>query len=393
MNATILTIGCYPSTGGPSKSVRAFQRALNARIIAWVDPGELAREKLVFESDAVVQSVSYPGLRTLLYPDRSTLGEAEEIIASSDLVSAHLFWRWHCPWLHRAAVRHAVPYWFVPHGGLDPYVFQTNGVIKRLFAKSVAWRFLNEARAVVCSTNGEYQKLRRHLPNAEPFILPWPLDNADIRQRDEASRLRVRQRLGIPDSATCLLFLGRLHRMKRPLETISAVAKTREKNVHLILVGNEFGVSIEDCKRHARSLGIENRVHVIGPVYGDDKREYFDAADVFISLSHRENFNFSAMEALASGLPLILSPGNDISVDLEPLECGWMLSNNDAASEAIEAAAVTPPVLLAAMGNRGREWAERSLRFETFRDRLRSFADRLVATSDGYRYRPPRPRA
>jgi glycosyltransferase involved in cell wall biosynthesis len=272
-------------------------------------------------------------------------------------------------------------------------VFQTNGVIKRLFAKSVAWRFLNEARAVVCSTNGEYQKLRRHLPNAEPFILPWPLDNADIRQRDEASRLRVRQRLGIPDSATCLLFLGRLHRMKRPLETISAVAKTREKNVHLILVGNEFGVSIEDCKRHARSLGIENRVHVIGPVYGDDKREYFDAADVFISLSHRENFNFSAMEALASGLPLILSPGNDISVDLEPLECGWMLSNNDAASEAIEAAAVTPPVLLAAMGNRGREWAERSLRFETFRDRLRSFADRLVATSDGYRYRPPRPRA
>lgn len=378
MKATVLTIGCYPSTGGPSKSVRAFQRALNANVIAWVDPREYSREKLVFEPTAIVRGVEWPALRTVLYPRREDLPAAEELLASSDLVSCHLFWRWHCPWLQAVAGKHRLPFWLVPHGGLDPYVFQTDGIAKRIFAKTVARPFLTSVPAVVCSTRREYEKARRHLPRAEPFILPWPLEEDDIRVRNVTVRHATRSRLGIAESALCLLYLGRLHRMKRPLETISALARSGISNAHLLIVGNEFGVAVEECNAHAKNEGVGDRVHVVGAAFGSSKREYFDAADAYISLSHRENFNFSAAEAMASGLPVILSPGNDLAADLAPIDCGWMLPSIEAAPEAIRAAAELSEASLSDRGRRGKEWAEQTLPFDVFAKKLRGYAAMLA---------------
>lgn len=378
MRTTVLTIGCYPSSGGPSKSVRAFQRALNANVIAWVDPREHAKEALVFQPSAVVRGTEWPPLRSVLYPRSEDLPAAEEIIAASELVSCHLFWRWHCPWLHTIARRHGLPFWLVPHGGLDPYVFRKNGVAKRIFAKTVARPFLTTAPAVVCSTRREYEKARQHLPRAEPFILPWPLEQSDFRIRDEGRRHATRAQLGIPENSLCLLYLGRLHSMKRPLETISALARSGVDNAHLVIVGNEFGITMDDCNAHARREGVSGRVHVVGPAFGNNRHAYFDAADAYISLSHRENFNFSAAEALASGLPVVLSPGNDLASDLVEIDCGWMLHRIEAAPEVIRMASELPVAALADRGRRGKEWAEKSLAFDTFAARLQGYAARLA---------------
>ena len=378
MKAAILTLGCYPSSGGPSKSVRAFQRALDARVIAWVHPEEYAREPLVFESPTVVLGSRLPGLRQLQYPAGPGLAAAAEIVAGSDIVSCHLFWRWHARWLAGLAREQGVPYWLVPHGGLDPYVFQSGRLIKSLFAGVVAKPFLEGARAVVCSTRREWEKLRVRVPRAEPCILPWPLDPGDVRHRDDARRKAVREALGIPENAFCLVYLGRLHTMKRPLETIASLAHTRTANVHLILVGNPYGITMAECEAQARKLGLAGRVHAVGGVFGAAKHDYFDAADAFISLSHRENFNFAATEAMASGLPVILSPGNDLAGALAGLDCGWMLPHVDAAAAAIADAAALTPYQLAAKGQRAREWANESLQFDVFRDRLRAFAARII---------------
>lgn len=379
MNASILTLGCYQSTGGPSRSVKAFQRALNARVVAWVDPVGHAAEQLVFDAAAVVHGLSLPVAKSFLYPRSTDLKAAEEVIATSDFVSCHLFWRWHVPWMAEMSRKHRVPYWLVPHGGLDPYVMQTNGIVKRLFAQTAARRFLNNVSALVCATRREYEKARRFAPDAKPVILPWPLDDADFRSRDADSRLAMRRMLEIPEDARCLMFLGRLHPMKRPLETITALAQSGAASVHLILIGNPFGITEADCSAHASRLGVADRVHVVGPVFGVEKHRYFDAADIFISLSHRENFNFAAAESMAAGLPVILSPGNDLSSDLAEVNCGWLLSRDDMAASAIADAATMPASHLEAMGSRGQRWAEQTLGFDTFQSRLSRAAERLIA--------------
>lgn len=381
MNVTIVAPACFASTGGPAKSIAAFRRALDARVVAWADATAGNQEAMVISADATVRSTTIPGLRTLLYPLAADAQAAAGIVQRSDLVSCHLFWRWYCPWTHAEAGKARVPYWLVPHGGLDPYVFRTNGWAKRMFAATVARPFLRSVNAVVCSTTREYEKARCHVSRAMPCVLHWPLEPDDFRRREDARRQAARKRLGIPEDAFCLVYLGRLHPMKRPLKTIEAVARCSHPDVHLLIVGNEYGVSAADCQAAAERLGIRDRVHVAGAAYGSAKHDFLDAADCFISLSHRENFNFAAAEALASGLPVILSPGNDLGPELSGVDCGWMLPRVELAAEAISAAAATPQPVLRAMGDRGRDWAEQNLQFDTFRARLRAYAGRCIEES------------
>jgi len=385
MKASLLALGLYRSTGGPSKSVVAFQRALAADVVSWVDPVAAACEPQIWDEAGcrvhVVHSSTFPVLRQVCYPRSRGLVDAEQIIATSDLVSCHSFWRWHNIWLEKVAKRHGVPYWFVPHGALDPYVFDNDRLIKQAFLSLGGRRFLDGAAAVVCATQREYEKLARWVPAAKPAILPWPLADADFRMSDAASRATVRRRHGIPADVLVLLYFGRLHAMKRPLETIGAFAEGAPPTAHLLVVGNEAGVSQQECEAAAKSHGVSDRVHVTGPAYGQERAGYLDAADVYVSLSHRENFNFTAAEALAAGLPVILSPGNDLGPELRRVQCGWLLQSMNEAASAIEQAGSLSAEDMIAMGTRGRAWAEANLRYDVFACRVRAFAEMLVAGS------------
>ncbi len=379
MNATILTLGLYRGSGGPSKSIKAFSDALDARVISWVDSRQYANERLIWSNPTVVRGSRLPVLRQLLVPPSGPeLAEAERIVAESDVVSCHSFWRWHVPWLHRVAKRHGVPYWFVPHGILDPYAFETERLFKRVFLSVFARGFIADAAAVVCSATREYEKLREIVPHAPPAIIYWPLADEDFRERSPDARRECRRSLGIPEDAFCLLAFGRLDPMKRPLETIDAVADGGGDTTHLIVMGNEFGVSRAQCERRAADRGLAGRVHVVGPMYGDDRLPYLDACDAYISLSHRENFNFTAMECLAAGIPVILSAGNDIAGDIAGVGCGWMIPAGGRAADAIEAARSVTQESLAAMGTAGQAWARRHLSMPQFREQLRALTKRCA---------------
>jgi len=192
------------------------------------------------------------------------------------------------------------------------------------------------------------------------------------------ARAALRESLGIPETAVVMLYFGRLHSMKRPLETIAAVARSRNALCHLLIVGNEFGITLADCRQQARALGITDRIHVIGPVYGPDRHRYIDAADVYVSLSHRENFNFTAVECMASGLPVVLSSGNDLSHDLQAAACGWMLSPQVPLEESLTEAAAAAPHTLLEYGRNARMWCDAHLRPEVFRQTLKTYADAVA---------------
>jgi glycosyltransferase involved in cell wall biosynthesis len=377
MRTSVLALSLTKAKGGPAKSVAAFQRALGADVISWIDGRGDRGEPQIWEQCHLVRSSRLPLLSSLGYPQRDGLSGAERIVAASGLVSCHSFWRWHAIWLEAVARRHDVPYWFVPHGGLDPYVFEDGRVAKHAFLSLGGRRFLDHAAAVVCATDREYRKLQPLMPHARRAVVPWPLDDADFRTRDPALRRQVRQSLGIPEDAVAALCFGRLHPMKRPLETIDAFAEGAAPGAHLVIVGNESGVSLEACRDRARRAAIAERVHVVGPAFGDSKYAYFDASDLYISLSHRENFNYTAAESLASGLPVILSPGNDLAPDLAPHGCGWMLESLDDAPAALSSATVMTATELALMGERGARWAEANLRFDAFRGRIVALAAEL----------------
>ncbi|SEK11265.1 GDP-mannose:cellobiosyl-diphosphopolyprenol alpha-mannosyltransferase [Marinovum algicola] len=373
----LLTLGLYPSSGGPSKSIRAFADALDARVISWVDPAERAREPLVWGDTLEVTGSTRPLLKQLQVPAAGT-AEAEALIARARLVSVHAFWRWHIPWVHRVCRRYGVPYWYVPHGSLDPFVMQGHdAVVKHAFLAGAGRAFLHDAAAVICSTPREAEKARPLVGHDRAEVLHWPLEPGDFAPRDPARRAAMRARLGIPESAPVFLYLGRLSPMKRPLETIAAFGQADVPEAHLVVTGNDFGITAEDCRSVAAQEGLGGRVHVTGPAYGGDKAALLDAADVYVSLSHRENFNYTAAEALAAGLALILSPGNDLAPDLGDLPGVTHLADDApaTAAAAMTQAAQGPPGLAPGANVRA-GWAARHLAPDMFATRLRAAAER-----------------
>jgi glycosyltransferase involved in cell wall biosynthesis len=216
-------------------------------------------------------------------------------------------------------------------------------------------------------------------------VIHWPVNLPKLTDRDDAGGA-IRADLGISASDRVLLFLGRLHPSKRPLETIQALKLSGAANVHLIIVGMDDLITAESCCRLAADLGLA-RVHAVGPMFGERKLEYFAAADGFISLSLKDNFSYSVAEALASGTAVILSPGIDLVSELKGTQCGWLLDSFalEAAAAAIREFSRRDTSELQTVGSCGREWARRVLDPGIFDSKLRRLYAQTVAGSHSIR--------
>ena len=72
-----------------------------------------------------------------------------------------------------------------------------------------------------------------------------------------------------------LLTLGRLHEMKRVLETVAAVAATGCEHVHLAVVGPEQTITVEQVHAAGTQHGLGRRLYVPGPPTGRPRRNGF----------------------------------------------------------------------------------------------------------------------
>jgi len=377
MNATVLSLGLYEGSGGPSKSIRFFRDALDAAVISWVDPKDTMLGKPVFKDATKVEGF----ISKILFARGKQCQAAESLVRASDLISCHSFYRYHNAWIQRVARRYGKPYWFVPHGSLDPWVLSQGRTSKQIFQAIWGNRFLEGASAVVFSTEREKEKASSVFVPKKSRVVYWPLHESDFIKPTLEERETYRKKLGVGADAFVLAYFGRLDPMKRPLETIRAFAAAKLEDAILVVAGNSYGVSEKECRELSQSLGVERRVRVVGPVYGDEKRAFLAGCDAYISLSHRENFNYCAAESLAAGLPVILSEGNDLAWDLVSNGFCIRLPEEDvilSAALAIKSFAALLPGTRRELGDQGREWALANLRFDQFRGTIRSFADEAI---------------
>lgn len=375
---TIISLGLFKDSGGPTKTIGAFKQALDAELYCFCGSSELGAGALGVKGASSVKSASVPILNHFRYSPKKHTRQVEQTFSNSSIISCHSFYRYHALWTNMMSRKYDIPYWFVPHGILDPWVMDKGRFTKQAYLKLGGQRFLDDAKTVIFSTKAEKKKALKQfdLPGAE--VIPWPVELID-RGNYDCERDRIRAELGICKNARVLLYFGRLHSMKRPIHTIDAIAAAEDDNVHLIIVGNEQDVSLEDCACRAKQKGIASRVHLIGPVYGASKYSYMFAADAYISLSYRENFNHAAAESLSAGLPALLSPGNDLQGDISEDRCSWGLTDNSmvVAVEAIREVATLKRSELLAMGMRGRDWVRRNLQFSIFKHRIDLLANKL----------------
>lgn len=118
----------------------------------------------------------------------------------------------------------------------------------------------------------------------------------------------MRRRLGIDDDAFVFLFLSRVSAKKNPEMLLRAFARLAQPQARLVFVGPDEAEGYSDIlARLAADLGIQSQVIFAGPLYGEEKRAAFAAADVFVLPSSNENFGNVIAEAIAAQVPVIIT--------------------------------------------------------------------------------------
>ena len=115
--------------------------------------------------------------------------------------------------------------------------------------------------------------------------------------------VKKRTELGIPLDAFLIISVGELNVNKNNGVIISAMEKLRNPHLHYILCG--VGEKQKELQRQADKAGLHDNVHFLG--YRNDVKELYGMSDGFVMPSFREGLSRSIMEAMASGLPCIVS--------------------------------------------------------------------------------------
>lgn len=119
----------------------------------------------------------------------------------------------------------------------------------------------------------------------------------------EVNRDEKRAELGLLDTDVAFISMGDLIPRKNYAVAIEALAKAGNTNAHYFICGK--GPLKEELEELASRLGVADRVHFLG--FRTDVKELLVAADAFLFTTVQEGLPRSMMEAMASGLPCIVS--------------------------------------------------------------------------------------
>lgn len=122
-------------------------------------------------------------------------------------------------------------------------------------------------------------------------------------QKSESASMVLRKKLDIPETALLLLSVGELSKRKNHQAVLRVLAKLPGKDIYYLICGQ--GPLRQQLLRKAKKLGIADRIRI--PGYLEDVTKAYQAADIFVFPSLQEGMPVALMEAMASGLPCVVS--------------------------------------------------------------------------------------
>jgi glycosyltransferase involved in cell wall biosynthesis len=291
--------------------------------------------------------------------DRASISRASEVLRSTDVLHVHGPWTTSNIQLTRLARRLKVPYVASPHGMLDDWCMAQGTLKKNLHLALLSGPMLRHARAVHCTSQGELRQTIARSRNPRTIVVPLPFD-ASSYLNGPGPQIAQARFSSLRSPLPKVLFLGRLHEIKRVdlLMKAAAVLRDRGTPIQLVLAGPADPPEyIHTLKALATELALGETCDFVGMVGGDEKISLYQACNVFVLASVHENFGFVIIEAMACGVPAVASRGVAIWPELEA-SGGAAIFNGDehALADAI-GGIISDPARAAAMGAAARTLA------------------------------------
>jgi glycosyltransferase involved in cell wall biosynthesis len=292
--------------GGPPRKIHALARGLAERghqvqVITFDFENRRSRKRTEIEG-VEVRYLPWVGrgLKQVPLNLRSISGAA----ANVDAVQCYGLYNLLSPIVAYIACRKDRPFVLEPLGMYPPRA--RNPFAKKAYNFLLTRWMMRHAAAVIAASDSETAELGGI---ADPKKIVYRRNGIDVSAfANLPSGDKLRQTWGISSNEKVILYVGRISPIKNLEQLILAFAEADLPNLRLVLVGPILEPAYEARLRALiATQHLEPSVLMAGPLYGEEQRAALALADLFVLPSLNESFGNAAAEAVAAGVPVLLT--------------------------------------------------------------------------------------
>jgi len=292
--------------------------------------------------------------------------QLEHVVPTVQVVHTHLPFVYPTFAAARAAFRHQKPLFYHQRAAYDPGRLRFRTLKKRLYIAAIERPIMRKAAALIALTSAEQESYRALGVDTPCRIIP---NGIDVTQYQTVPDVGAGARWGIPAGARVILFMSRLHANKGADKLLRAFLQVQARFPEAVLVmagPDEHGLE-RQLRLVVEEAGLTGRVIFPGMIGGSEKRDLLARADLFCLPSEGEGFSMAVLEALASGTPVLLSPGCHFP-EAQAAGVGRTAPTEPAALAIVLSEMLQEPAALQSMRSRAREFVTQNYSWERVAD-------------------------
>lgn len=309
MNIGIFTDTYYPEVNGVASSTYELKKGLeklghSVYIFTVSNPAATQQEKHVYR----IASVPFPMLKerrigvtlSKIWEQKIKKLQLDIIHTQTEFIMGHLG--------KKMADCLGIPHIHTYHTIYEDYLSYLHMPDKQCFRKIVqnfSRICCNRADEIIVPTEKVKSLLWEYGVTSKVHVIPSGISLSKFANPNPKQVQQLKQQFGLSDDKTVLLYVGRLSAEKNISELLSYVHKTGQQNkITFLLVGD--GPERDSLEWQAQKLQLGSCVKFVGMVPFDQIEDYYALGDIFVSASTSETQGLTYIEALASGMPLLV---------------------------------------------------------------------------------------
>ena len=269
-----------------------------------------------------VEIVALPYISSRFHIPVPMIGTIARLVRGADVVHLINHWSVLNVFVYLFIKLFSKPYVVCPAGALEK--FGRSIYLKSFYNWIVGRNIIRGASRCVAITQDEVIQFSQYdVPPEDVVVIPnGVVTEPSLPGRDDD--FRIKHGLG---TKPYILFMGRLNLIKGPDLLVDAFCrwhKEEPSGYQLVLAGADGGLLL-DLQNKIDSANLNDVVHFIGFLSGEEKRQAYSSADLLVIPSRSEAMSIVVLEAGVLGTPMLATDKCGLN-DFAELKCGWICS-------------------------------------------------------------------